>query len=78
MLSQFWEKMGEGLSARWLEYLFSPALLFWGGGALILAGRLGFAEAWGELSHLDVPAQTSMAADRTAIDQVMRLASENR
>ncbi len=60
MLSQFWEKMGEGLSARWLEYLFSPALLFLGGGALILAGGLGFAEAWGELSRLDVAAQTAL------------------
>ncbi len=60
MLSRFWEKMGEGLSARWLEYLFSPALLFWGGGALILAGRRGLAEIWEQLSGLDVAAQTAL------------------
>ncbi len=60
MLTKFWDKLGEGLSARWLEYLFSPALLFWGGGLLIVGLRLGFVAAWEQLKGLDVTAQTAL------------------
>lgn len=51
------DKLGEGLSARWLEHLFSPALLFWGGGLLIVGLHMGYEEAWAQLKDLDVNAQ---------------------
>ncbi len=61
MLTKFWDKIGEGLSARWLEYLFSPALLFWGGGLLLAVFFcIGFAPAWDWLSSRDLPTQTAL------------------
>ena len=32
MLDKFWETLGGELAKRWLDYLFSPAFLFWAGG----------------------------------------------
>ncbi len=60
MLSAFFEKLGGGLAERFLERLFSPAFLFWGGGALILAGRYGFDRTWRWLTELSVPQQAGL------------------
>lgn len=60
MISKFMDKLGEGLSARWLEHLFSPALLFWGGGLLIVGLRMGCETAWTQLKGLDVNAQIAL------------------
>ena len=40
MLEKFWESIGSDLGKQWLERLFSPAFLFWlgGAGAWLLAG----------------------------------------
>lgn len=57
MLTKFWEKMGEGLSARWLEYLLGPAFLFWGGGLLIMVFNIGFYTVWNWITGRDVPTQ---------------------
>lgn len=42
MLTKFWESTGETLSGKWLDQLFSPAFIFWGGGLIIIASRYGF------------------------------------
>lgn len=57
MLTKFWEKTGESLSARWLEYLFGPAFLFWGGGLVVLALEIGFDTVWGWISSRDALTQ---------------------
>ena len=46
MLTKFWESVGSGLSAKWLEHLFGPAFIFWGIGALIAASQNGWQDAW--------------------------------
>lgn len=40
-MSNFFEGLGSKLSERWLDYLFSPALIFYGAGALVLYLRYG-------------------------------------
>lgn len=62
MISQFFESLGERLSERSLALAFTPAFLFWGGGALILAGRFGLQDTWQWL------------AARTPMEQVLLLA----
>ncbi len=54
------DKLGEGLSARWLEHLFSPALLFWSGGLLMVGLRMGYEASWAQLKDLDVNAQIAL------------------
>ncbi len=46
MMGHFFESLGEHLSERSLALVFTPAFLFWGGGALILAGRFGLEATW--------------------------------
>lgn len=46
MLTKFWESVGEGVSAKWLEHLFGPAFIFWGIGTLIAAGQNGWQATW--------------------------------
>lgn len=60
MLTKFWEKAGEGLSARWMDYLLGPAFLFWGGGLVILMFDFGFYKAWDWISSRDVPTQAAV------------------
>jgi hypothetical protein len=60
MLTKFFESTGEGFSQRYIDQLFGPAFLFWGGGALILAGRYGFGDIWNWLTALTVSEQTAL------------------
>jgi hypothetical protein len=60
MLSKFWENTGEGLSERWLQQLLGPAFLFWGGGLLILVGKIGFYQVWDWLTTRDIPTQSAV------------------
>ena len=42
MLSKFWESIGSSLAERWLDYIFGPAFLFWGGGLAIYVLKTGW------------------------------------
>lgn len=42
MLSKFWEDLGSGLAERGLTYLFSPAFIFFGGGAALYVWSKGW------------------------------------
>jgi hypothetical protein len=58
-MSNFFEGLGSKLSERWLEYLFSPALIFYGAGALLLYVR--FANPIGTwVAALSEPAQIAL------------------
>lgn len=61
MISRFFESLGERLSERSLALALTPAFLFWGGGALIVAGRWGLPATWDWL------------ASRTPMEQVLLL-----
>lgn len=39
MLNKFWESIGSNVAERWLDYIFGPAFLFWGGGLGLYAWR---------------------------------------
>jgi len=59
MLSKFWESTGEGIAGQWLQYIFGPAFLFWGGGLIIIVFQLGFYNVWNWISSRDVPTQVA-------------------
>jgi hypothetical protein len=53
MLSKLWDKLGEGLSERWLLTVLSPAFAFWFGGLWAYATRHGVSgvtQHWTSLS----------------------------
>ncbi len=60
MLSSFWENIGKGLSEKWLERLFVPPFLFWGGGLLLWIGPANLPAKWNELSSLPVVTQSAL------------------
>lgn len=41
MLTKVWEKIGEGLAERWLLTIFTPAFVFWAGGAIAYVQEYG-------------------------------------
>jgi hypothetical protein len=60
MLTKFWESAGEGIAGQWLQYIFGPAFLFWGGGLIIIASQSGLVTAWNWISSQDVATQVAM------------------
>ncbi|MDW8064895.1 MAG: hypothetical protein RMK32_04620 [Anaerolineae bacterium] len=62
MISRFLEALGERLSERSAALAFTPAFLFWGGGALILAGRYGPRATWEWLARLTPAEQVLLLA----------------
>jgi hypothetical protein len=55
MLTKFWESTGEQLAGSWIQQLFGPAILFWGGGLLIVIFDIGFYKFWNWISSRDIP-----------------------
>lgn len=47
--SKFWDQVATGVAQRWVDRLFSPALLFWAGGLLAWAQAHDWAAAVGRL-----------------------------
>jgi hypothetical protein len=43
MLTKFWETVGQDLAKKWLERIFGPAFLFWGGGLGLYLWQEGWA-----------------------------------
>lgn len=60
MLTTFFESIGKGLSERSVALIFSPAFLFWGGGALILAWQHGLQDTFSWLRSLSLPEQIAI------------------
>ncbi len=60
MLTKFWESAGEGLSTRWLDLLFGPAFLFWGGGIVIIVLQVGFYDVWNWITTRDIATQSAI------------------
>lgn len=60
MITEFVESLTKGLLEKWLERLFGPALLFWGGGLLLVIGLENLSETWKELSAKPMPEQVGL------------------
>jgi hypothetical protein len=59
-MNKFWEGIGSGLSAQWVQQLFGPAFLFWGGGLLIyIYKESDFYTVWNWISSRDTPSQVA-------------------
>lgn len=60
-MNKFWEGIGSSLSAQWIQLLFGPAFLFWGGGLLIyIYKESDFYTAWNWISSRDTPSQAAL------------------
>jgi hypothetical protein len=59
MLNKFWESMGSNVAERWLDYIFSPAFLFWAGGFGLYVWKTGWYEVLQDIQTLSPHQQGS-------------------
>src|SRR5688572_18127581 len=52
MLDKFWESIGSDLANRWVEYIFGPAFLFWGGALGLYTWKTGWQEILKDIQTL--------------------------
>lgn len=58
---KFWDEVAGGVAQRWVDRLFSPALLFWLGGALVYTGGHPWRPWFDRLTALPEPLQLLVA-----------------
>ena len=60
MLTKFWESIGSDFAKKWLEHIFGPAFLFWGGGFALYAWKTGWKEILVQVQSLTIFQQGSL------------------
>jgi hypothetical protein len=58
--TKFWDQMASGVAQKWIEWLFSPALVFWAGGVLAYITAHGGGPLVALLQRLDTPLHVAL------------------
>jgi hypothetical protein len=59
--TKFWDQISSGVAKKWIEWLFSPALVFWAGGVLAYSTAHGREPLVAFLQRLDTPLHLALA-----------------